>query len=47
MTHGCELRRGIAGGNRVTSRRGAKWENWDNFNSRNNINIFLKAKEEH
>ena len=43
MTHGCELRRGNAGGEGGAGQRGIKEEKWDNCNSIiNKLYIFLK-----
>ena len=41
MTQGGELRERIAGGNGGTKQKGAKGENWDNYNSIIN-KIYLK-----
>ena len=41
MTHGHELKRGIAGGKGGTEQSGAKGKNWDNCNSIIN-KIYLK-----
>ena len=46
MTHGHELKRGIAGGKGGTEQSGAKGKNWDNCNSIIN-KIYLKKKKKY